>query len=398
MFELLKKLMETNFWTLIVSIAKVISTLTFLLTSFGMFFWGIGYTFLYGYYFGGGVTDFSSILEMVIKIVPFNFYSVMIISLFVLCTVFFLFNIGLFIKAGKILNIALSFIFFVVLHVVLTSIFIGDVTFQNLLYFSILWVIPIYIVIVTFYFYRTIKSSKFFYMFSGTLTAFILCAIFLYNLALDETILYMITVCMCFLLSTIYSYLSPKKLIIKFLISLPYFFIGSVVVKVFLEKFINVHSKGLFIFLYALSFILSFIYSYLLFPEDRSSANTKLNDNNNNNNDDNENLRVEVMVRITKFLAPLEQPLRNMIIILAIIIFLVFTPLVSSLSGKTIRVVTPNDAFKYEKINTPSLPEKKVEGILVSEQNNILYISSKNDFKLIRIKDESFKTEEIKSK
>ncbi|MCY7753162.1 hypothetical protein MOC99_20025 [Bacillus haynesii] len=408
MFELLKKLMETNFWTLIVSIAKVISTLTFLLTSFGMFFWGIGYTFLYGYYFGGGVTDFSSILEMVIKIVPFNFYSVMIISLFVLCTVFFLFNIGLFIKAGKILNIALSFIFFVVLHVALTWIFIGDVTFQNLLYFSILWVIPLYIVIVTFYFYRTTKSSRFFSIFSGILTAIILCAI-LYNFILDETIRYLITVSICFLLSIIYSYFSLRNFFSILMLTLPYFFTVSIFVKIFLEKFMNIHSKSLFISLCLFSIILSSVYSYFYLKHRESSntdSNNPLNNNTNNNSNHNNNndskkkkyLEIEMIDKIAKFLAPLEQPLRNIFIISAIICFLVGTPMVSSLSGKVIRVVTPTNAFKYEKIETPSLPEKKVEGILVSEQNNILYISSKNDFKLIRIKDESFKTQELQPK
>ena len=145
--------------------------------------------------------------------------------------------------------------------------------------------------------------------------------------------------------------------------------------------------------MFVFSFILSFVYSLFLFPKDRSTTNTELSNDNNNNN----NSKLVIMERIARFLS-FEQPLRNIIVISGIIAFLVFTPLVSFISGKTIRIATPINVFKYEKIETPSLPEKKVEGILVSEQNNILYISSKNDFKLIRVKDESFKTQQIQPK
>ncbi|GIN67630.1 hypothetical protein [Bacillus sonorensis] len=390
MFNLIERVTKSDWYTLITSIIKLLSLTTFLLTSFSLFFWGIGYAFLYGYYFGGEITETPSILEMLIRIVPFNFNSVMIISTFVICSVFCLFYIGILVKEKKIKNIILSVLIFIGLHIILTTIFIGELSLLNLVYFSALWIIPLFIITLAFYFYRAVKFLKVFSIISGVLTGFIL-GVLLIKFIQDESLSYLLGVFICFSLGIAYSYLPIHNIFSRFILSFPWSLIASGVIKVILSDFLYDNFIIRLAFIILLSFILSFIYSFYLYPKlwwTNNNSNTAINNDQNNHK----------IKKMFELLISSPKPMSIIIVVLVTTAFLLFTPMFSYYSGKVIRVATPPNTFKYEIIETGSLSSKKVEGILVSEQNNILYISSKNDFRLIRVKDESFKTEESRSK
>ncbi|MEH7674746.1 hypothetical protein, partial [Bacillus pumilus] len=98
---------------------------------------------------------------------------------------------------------------------------------------------------------------------------------------------------------------------------------------------------------------------------------------------------------INNFIMHLKKKTSIMVPLLTILtlLFVVIIPLISKEIGKLMRTVTPDTSLKYELIHS-SYSEKPIEGILVIDKNEILYISTR-EAQLIRIKDEKYRTEPV---
>ncbi len=93
------------------SILKITSIASLLLTGGGLFIYSIGYAFLYGYYFSGELVQTNTWIEIVTIIVPFPGYTVLIISSLVIISAFYLFHIVKLLKSKKLPDFILFIIF-----------------------------------------------------------------------------------------------------------------------------------------------------------------------------------------------------------------------------------------------------------------------------------------------
>ncbi|WP_456266774.1 MULTISPECIES: hypothetical protein [unclassified Bacillus (in: firmicutes)] len=135
--NLLDKILRSDLFLIVVS--------TLLLTGGSFFIYSIGYAFLYGYYFSGDLIQTNTWLEIVTVIVPFPFYSVLLVSSIVIISAFYLFHIVKLLKSKKLPDFILFIIFWLFLNVLLTVIFTGAITLTNLLYLSLFWIVPIFL-------------------------------------------------------------------------------------------------------------------------------------------------------------------------------------------------------------------------------------------------------------
>ncbi len=150
--------------------------------------YGIGYLFLYGYFFGGSTGNSPSLIQVFINPVPFNFYAVIISSiLFIICVVLILYFLnkvtnllqkGLRLNGELIGKIIISIILIVIFHFSLTVLVVpgafgtNEITFFKVISFIGFWMTPINISIS----YIWMRNSFFNHFFSilSLLTALII--------------------------------------------------------------------------------------------------------------------------------------------------------------------------------------------------------------------------------
>ncbi|WP_144524096.1 hypothetical protein [Bacillus pumilus] len=147
--NLLDKILRSDLFLVVVSTLKITSFVSLLLTGGSFFIYSIGYAFLYGYYFSGELTQTNTWLEIVTVIVPFPFYSVLLVSSIVIISAFYLFHIVKLLKSKKLPDFILFVLFWLFLNVLLTVIFTGAITLTDLLYLSLFWIVPIFLAMTT---------------------------------------------------------------------------------------------------------------------------------------------------------------------------------------------------------------------------------------------------------
>ncbi|WP_134684892.1 hypothetical protein [Brevibacillus migulae] len=149
--------------------ASIFSLLASFLTLLGFFIYMLGYSFLYGFYFGKDQDVPTSILELIIAAVPFNFYTVTVMGVFVLLLYSFLVSLIFYIvkpsnhvKTWKttLQKIMAVCVIIFVAHISISIIFFGE--FKNNLAQIIemgifFWVIFFYFLVFSIW---VIKSSK----------------------------------------------------------------------------------------------------------------------------------------------------------------------------------------------------------------------------------------------
>lgn len=152
-------------------INKILIVIGFLIL---YFFYNLGYTFLYGYYFGGNTGDRISFLQMYVNPVPFNFKSIVGIGLGLFIYILLIgFPLEKILKAKnkkEIIGNGVIFIFIVMCLVVCSAfLFIGtldkDVIFTDMIYFIFIFItLPITIFIMLLF----VKySNKYTFVFWG---------------------------------------------------------------------------------------------------------------------------------------------------------------------------------------------------------------------------------------
>ncbi len=171
--DIVKKLEESKF------INKILIIIGFFIL---YFFYNLGYTFLYGYYFGGNSGDRISFLQMYVNPVPFNFKSIVGIGLglfiYLLLIGFPLIKILRAKNKKEIIGNGLIFIFIIVCLVICSAfLFMGyldkEVIFTDMIYFIFIFItLPITIFIMLIFINYSIKYM--FVFWSGVLYTIII--------------------------------------------------------------------------------------------------------------------------------------------------------------------------------------------------------------------------------
>ncbi len=139
-------------------IAVISLCITFLATISLYLLYGIGYSFLYGFYFGGTLSNSPSLMEMFIFPVPFTFRSLIIVSIILVIGALFviIFTISLLRVinsnapiTGRSKEFLISFLFIlcitVFLHTAITVFFVNGINMntEKILSFGVIWITPI---------------------------------------------------------------------------------------------------------------------------------------------------------------------------------------------------------------------------------------------------------------
>lgn len=382
MLKLPDKLMNSDLFLVVVSILKITSFASLLLTSGSLFIYSVGYAFLYGYYFSGELEQTNTWLEIVTVIVPFPFYSVLIVSSIGILSLFYIFHIIKLLKSKQIKDLFIFIILWLFLNILLTIIFTGAITPTNLLYLSLFWIFPAFLTIMIAILIKIAMREMFLSIVSALLYGFIIN--YLIKYFFKEEFFIFTVFFLLFLFST--KFFSNKKFFIRFIKILPIVVLANSIF-IYNQDSLNISVPNKVNLLILILTTIIFSYSYAkIYPRfwlESEIVNPT------------QNYAQANKLEINNFIMHLKKKTSIMVPLLTILtlLFVVIIPLISKEIGKLMRTVTPDTSLKYELIHS-SYSQKPIEGILVIDKNEILYISTR-EAQLIRIKDEKYRTEPV---
>ncbi|MCM3144487.1 hypothetical protein [Brevibacillus sp. MER 51] len=155
----------------VLNLLRIINAIGLAVTLFGFIFYSLGYSFLYGYYFGGENSSSISTLDMIIYPVPFSLTSVLLVSMILSAGVIFfilvvkgiikLINDLKNIRGKEVIITSISFVVFIFflltgLHIGLSIFFVSGFTdlMDKAKEFIIVWLAPLLIAITLLAFLR----------------------------------------------------------------------------------------------------------------------------------------------------------------------------------------------------------------------------------------------------
>lgn len=378
-----EKKLKSDLFLIIMSILKITSIASLLLTGGGLFIYSIGYAFLYGYYFSGELEQTNTWIEIVTVIVPFPGYTVLIISSLVILSSFYILHIIKLLKSKKMRHFFLFFLLWLLLNTLLTIIFTGAITIENLIYLSLFWTVPVFLAMLVVVLIKMTKDELSISLLSPVLYGIII-NVFIYYIFKEE--FFIIT---SFFLIFIFTsrVFSNHRFFIRFIKIIPFTLLIIYIILMIGDSLnFPFPPKTKFLISVLTAIILTYYYAklYPKFWPKGEIANT----NKDYKQEKDEKFKITDFIRLINKKEP---ALLIPILIIFLLIVVVSTPLISKETGKLMRTVTPDTSLKFEKISSSYL-KKPTEGILVIEKNDILYISTKKG-QLIRIKDEKYKTE-----
>jgi hypothetical protein len=208
----------------ILDVLRILSAASFLITVFGLFFFTLGYSFLYGYFLSGDSPEHLSILSIVTNPIPFNYYTVLITSTLLILSVIFVMSATYVVKNGVIHAKLSVTIFFLIFHVCLSIFFVnGSDLFDKIISFSVIWIVPLFISIMM---YWTIRSPlRVALSFSGTLYGFYTILIFSQVFNWIDSVIQLVIPTGSFLLGILFTLMKKswyKYYFFRFLLILPY--------------------------------------------------------------------------------------------------------------------------------------------------------------------------------
>lgn len=345
---------------------RIVSVVSVLVSLTGTFLLAIGYSFLYGYYFSGEDPGFYSILDIVSNPIPFNFYSVAIVSGLVTLSIVFLFSAILMVRKRKSHLIFGSILFFLVFHMCLSIFFVkGSDLIERVISFSIIWVIPIFITIMIFWSFRAplrMGSSL-----SGALYGLYILVVIATIFELSDIYLQLLVPLCSFTLGILFTYFSRewvKYRVFRFVIVLPYSMLATAVCITFVEFLLDYSIKTIVRnwLLFGISAALTFAISLKKWQQNdlRTVDSSK-------SNFDNYLMHVAKIGKST-ILATLS---------ILIVVLGTLTPQLSMIGGQYIREFTTDGVRELQLIHDF---DNKIEirGNIVSIKEGVYYISNEN--------------------
>jgi|GEM_PF-1887028 len=374
----------------LIFILRFFTTLGTIITVFSLVLYGIGYCFLYGYYFSGNLENITYVLELIPNIVPFNFYSIMYVSTFLLFNIIILFWIFNGMRKHKtIFNILFYICFFLIYHILLTIFFVDSLFGKKLIEFLFIWFIPFFFVLFLIWSIKTIYNP---------ITSILGCIfgieiiILLVEILADRKFIILVKILIFFIpfiigiLFTILAEKMDRFFIFRFILALPLLYIVLNLLLSITDNFPTVFFIGISISIFIYKFINNVYIRFNHFYDKTTSQNIK-----NNNECGQSPSTIRRIIIFYDKLSNLNRDTLISIICLLTITIMVALPTAAIYGGKYIRYLTPKDSFKFETIQISDNPKNVITGIIVTEKNGTLFISNK-DWELIKLKSNYFST------
>ncbi len=341
------------------------------------------YSFLFGYYFGGGVEDTFSNFELFRRIIPFHFNTIAITWLMItLSATLIIYSIKA-MKEKKLPSIVAGIFSLVLFHLFLTAFFASEINKTTILSLSGIWFLPIFIASLVIYSLYCSKSSI--KTLSGLLlgvTNFILW-ISLSAIKISEDALVAGFIIIVFTSCAILILL-PGKRYLNFLFIFPYVSILVAVTNKFIP-YIEISSSSSMLrkilILVVFPIILSISLS-ILFRRKNNTEKKKMHKFNTQKNVI--QAAIDLIKRIMNITG--STPV-SVFLIIGLLGAYIGIPRVSTTAAKIIRTFTPESQLHFETItiNDVNGNEKNIKGLVIVESDNVIYLS--NEFwKLEQIK------------
>lgn len=278
---------------------------------------------------------------------------------------------------------------FLVLHGMMTVFFTRGFTLENFMYFSAIWILPLFIGIIVWFGiqianqpFKTISGSLFSLPLIGILSL-------LFHTDSENGAAMLIFTLLFFWFGVIFSFI-PYNRYWNFIFFLSYTFI-FVSILVMIAKIEHSIQLSFFIKLtiyilipLILSVILSSIYKNKLVEKSTPSQPSE-----------NENTKGGPISYLVQAYTNLKtHPKRRVIIIIILLFAYVIIPRVSTETAKIIRSFTPASELQFDKITYKGLDGKPrtIKGVIVTEQDNVLYIAN-TSWKLEPVKTSAYEVE-----
>lgn len=345
------------------------------------------YSFLYGYYFGGDAQNSFSNFELIRIFVPFDLNTILFTYLIIgLSTTLISYSLHLIISKDILVIIGLL-ILSVVFHIILTGFFTNGFIIINILKFSVIWIFPLFISILILLFIRGVNNI--YKLSSGALfgfTFYVFILLFLDNL--NQNISESLVILCISIFSVIFTYI-PLNNLTNILFVFPYTFLLFLltVPQLQLTFFGNFHLNFKLISLVLVSVPISIFISWIskrFLSFDKTTETPALPKASNS-------LGETLLDIINQFLNPNTHKKATVFLLIFILAIFVLIPRVAASTAKVIREFTPNSELQFSKIQilTPSGTIETIDGIVVAERNNTLYISNK-DWELEQVKTDQY--------
>lgn len=356
--------------------------------------YSLGYSFVYGFYFGAQA-KYEGIYNMLTNPIPFNFYSILLVGLFLVsCTIYLGFIIYTFWKQKQ---YPFSVILFITIHIFITIFFTGlnnDEILNNALTLLYIWLMPFALLILLSLLYVAVNR---FLIFLASILLYFYINLFLEmtnHIALLKIIhiifeplgLFLLPISLFIFLNFL---LRKNKYIAKLIFLWMFLYLVVILANKFIIKFLFSipTSNGMYILLTcSLTLLLSKII-FKIFPKFPYYAEFLIN------------FGVHVFNKKTPQTPEENKFIKKNYLVIATIflivsVFLILTTFIPKLATDTGSYIS--DAL--QKNNSIKLPiqeilvdqsETPIIGHVVAEKNGILYVSSQSK-QLIIIKDDTY--------
>ncbi|MCM3733868.1 hypothetical protein M3196_19665 [Fictibacillus nanhaiensis] len=349
---------------LITVIAGVFSALSFLIT----------YSFLYGYYFGGDINHSISNFELFRRFVPFHIntftFTYLLLSLSITLIAY---TINLIKENGVLWGIGVGVVSMGVYHTIIAIFFIPNLTFHNIFYFGIIWLLPFVIGIMIMFFILIMRNLL--NVISGFLYGGVLIGALLQitNVVVPESY-YIFLYLLLFAVGNLF-YLIPNNKMTNVFLLIPYFLLGEAILLLIVNEFHSI-TPNLYL---TLSFFIApiFVSIYLSYAKKEW-----LKEKYSSSKNDKSSKKITFLSSLSDLLMGITNSKTHksavLILITVTMIAYMLIPKFLISTAQLIRSYIPSDNIQYESIwiKNFSGENKKIKGMIVAEKDDVIYISN----------------------
>ncbi|MFJ7934389.1 hypothetical protein [Sporosarcina sp. NPDC096371] len=372
---------------MILSLTRKIGIVSLAITIFSTISFLTTYSFLFGYYFGGEIDNSFSNFEIIRRVVPFHINTITFTYLMIVLSVTLVTYLLSFLFKKGILFKIVALLFFLVFHFILTVYFTREIKFESILQFSAIWSVAGIIGGMILCFIRGIRAPG--KTFTGALFGAVIIIIFgmFYPRGIAEEWLLIWVNVVIFGFGTLFS-MVPFKKHLNFIFIFPYIFVLEIVIITLTSLKLLDFIQGIIVLLIPL--LISIVLSYSF------RKNFKGNITQTVIPEEERSIKKTILEVVLILLNPKTHKAALTFIIIMLLMAYVMTPRVSTATAKIIRSFTPPNEFQLDKITVKDFEggQKIILGIIVAEQDNVLYISNEKR-ELEQIKVDSYYVERV---
>ncbi|MGG1515466.1 hypothetical protein ABE504_08630 [Paenibacillus oryzisoli] len=369
--EKYKSLLSNPIINIIYNALRIVGALSFIATSLGFFLYSLGYSFLFGYYFSGGVEGQVSLLRLLTNPVPFHKVSLLSVCVFLVLSIGFLVSIIFSLRNSNLKRLPIILTVLFLFHICLTLFFIGGAgSLNNAILFLVIWSLPLFITILIFFTIRGISSL--FATLSGVVFGICLLVIVetIFKIDISEKgSNWLLFEFVLFGSGIVFSYFKPEKNYTLASIFFPYIFLSTIFLGVLVQKLIG---QPIFIKVWSIVLIAILIdISVLKLLDKKDTWKTK----------------VVSFIRVdwrssSKQEVPIQEIKKYKAIFTSLFFILlltagVFSIQASLIAGQYVRSFTPEHLLVRDEINDMT-NKKNYIGVIVTEKDSNLFISDEN--------------------